>query len=132
MKTIIKSLVIVSIACISFAGFAADNNQTVLKSRKMVELAAADDWKALADAAKNCIDKKTNLAEANEWLDKSLTIKTTGYNLLVKGDYYMATNLPEKALESYVAAMKLILSENPNADLKELQGKITKAKEAKI
>ena len=93
----------------STAAIAKDSgsNKTVEKARKAVNQASNDDWMTYAESAEKCIKKNINLKEAGEWLDRSLAIKETAYNLKVKGLYYEKNNLPEKALEYYVKSLKV-------------------------
>ncbi len=83
------------------------SNKTVEKAREAVNNATNDDWMTYAKSAEKCIRKNVNLKEAAEWLDKSLAIKETAYNLKIKGLYYEKNNLPEKALEYYVKSLKV-------------------------
>ncbi len=98
----------------TFAGNKTDNNKTTIKARQAVEEAAPDDWYTFANSADRCIRKKVNLAEAKTWLQKSLDIKETPYNLAVMGDYYNLNNLPEKALDYYVKSLRVGLQEDIN------------------
>lgn len=93
---------------LSVAAFAkSGTDKTIAKARQAVELASPDDWKTYAESAEKCIKKNVNLKEAAEWLDKSISIKETAYNLKVKGLYYEKNNLPKQALECYVKSLKL-------------------------
>jgi hypothetical protein len=103
----------------------ANDDKLVEKARTAVSSASPDDWHTLATWAEKCIRKGVNLKEAAEWLDKSITIKETAFNLNVKGDYYVANKLPEKALESYIRSIELGRSEE-NFDVQAVQDKITK------
>src|SRR5690606_32720648 len=108
-NTVIAALLLFSLATASMAASVnkADDKEDkiTLKMRKSVSKASPDDWHTLAMAAEKCIKKGVNLAEAVEWLDKSIAIRETAYNLTVKGDYYKANRLPDKALEYYVKAI---------------------------
>jgi len=99
-------------------------DKTTAKARQTVADATPDDWYALAKAADMCIKKDKNLKEAASWLDESISIKETPYNLEVKGRYYEASNLPQKALGHYVKALQLGKSQDFYFDGKELQTKI--------
>ncbi len=90
------------------------NNKTAEKARQAVEEAAPDDWYTYAHSAERCIRKKVNLKEAKSWLDKSIQIKETPYNLAVMGDYFQKNNLPEKALEYYVKSLRVGLQDDIN------------------
>lgn len=91
-----------------------ENNKTTEKARQAVEEAAPDDWYTYAKSAERCIRKKVNLAEAKGWLERSLEIKETPFNLAVMGDYYQLNNIPETALEYYVKSLRVGLEEDIN------------------
>ena len=103
---------------VSAGAFAApkgtENNRTAEKARQAVEEAAPDDWYTYAQSAEKCIRKKVNLKEAKGWLERSIEIKETTYNLAVMGDYYEMNNLPEKALEYYVKSLRVGLEQDVN------------------
>ena len=110
---------------ISTATFANNNtDKTTQRAREAVENAAPDDWYTLAKAAEKCIEKQVNLKEAAEWLNKSLAIHETAYNLGIKGDYYVMNNLPEKALEYYGKSIRVGKMEDPSYMNAETQEKI--------
>ena len=77
------------------------------KAREAVADASPDDWYTLAESAKKCIDKGVNLKEAAVWLDQSIAIRETAYNLKLKGDYYLSNRLPERALEYYSKSIRV-------------------------
>jgi hypothetical protein len=99
-------------------------DKITLKTREAVSKASPDDWYTLAQAAEKCISKGVNLNEASQWLERSLEIKETSYNLCVKGDYYLANHLPEKALDYYVRGIKVGKEENDEFDVTAVQKKI--------
>lgn len=109
----------------SFANSNADD-KTVEKAREAVENASPDDWYTLAVNAEKCFKKNVNMQEAAKWLDRSIEIAETPYNMELKGDYYAMNRLPEKALDYYLKAMNLAKSDKGNADVAELQKKISK------
>ncbi len=90
------------------------DNKTVEKARLAVEEAAPDDWFTFAESAEKCMKKKVNLKEAKTWLDKSLRIKETPFNLAIMGDYYNMNKLPEQALEYYVKSLRVGLEQDIN------------------
>jgi len=106
-----------------FAG--KNDDKTVQKAREAVEQASPDDWHTLAKSAEKCFRKNVNLKEASKWLDKSIEIKPTVYNLGLKGDYYAMNKLPEKALEYYIKAMNVAKEADNYADVSDLQLKIS-------
>ncbi len=99
-------------------------DKTTLKARELVEEAAPDDWMTFAKAAEKCINKGVNLKEAAGWLDTSIEIKETAYNLELKGDYYVRNNLPDKALEYYIKTLKVGKEQDLNFDARDIQKKI--------
>ena len=121
--TLILSTILIGNHVFANPGFRDD--KTTFKARKAVEEAAPDDWLTLAKSAEACIKKNVNLKEAAEWIDKSLAIKETSYNLKVKGDYYLKNNLPNEAISTYILSLKKAHEENPNSDPTALQEKIT-------
>lgn len=129
MKTSnVKKFLSLSFVLLMFTATLAQANmvfdKAVEKAREAVENASPDDWYTLANSAEKLIRKNKNLKEANEWLDRSIEIKETVYNLTVKGDYYQANQLPDKALEYYVKAMNLAKSEDANANISDIQRKV--------
>ncbi len=110
---------------VSFGAFANNNtDKTTQRAREAVENAAPDDWYTLAKAAEKCIAKKVNLKEAAEWLNKSLAIHESAFNLKVKGDYYVHNLLPKKALEYYSKSIRVGKLEDPSYMDAETQDKI--------
>jgi hypothetical protein len=108
----------------------SQDSKAVQKAKEKVENAAPDDWETYAKGAEVLIRKNTNMKEASEWLDKSIEIKATSFNLELKGDYYMANNLPEKAMELYIMALKKGKEEDKNFRSLYLQEKIVAAQQA--
>lgn len=127
-KNVFKSfaMIIAVLVMFSSATYASSNDdKTVEKAREAVENASPDDWHTLAKSAEKCFKKNVNLKEAREWLDKSIEIKPTVYNLTLKGDYYKMNRLPDKALNYYIKAMKIAKEEDEHSmELTSLQRKI--------
>ena len=104
-KLFVCTLLLTALSVATFAKSGTD--KTIAKARQAVALASPDDWKTFAESAEKCIKKDVNLKEAAEWLDKSISIKETAYNLKVKGLYYEKNNLPTEALKCYVKSLKI-------------------------
>ena len=102
----------------------AKNDKTVAKARIAVENASPDDWKTYAKSAKMLIRKKSSMTEAKQWIEKSISIRETPFNLEVFGDYYVANEVPRKASEYYVKSMTKMREENPGCDISEIQAKV--------
>ena len=129
MKTLnvknLLSLGLVTALLLTFSiSFASTGSKAEEKAREAVENAAPDDWHTLAESAEKLMRNKKNLKEANEWIDRSIEIKETAYNHTLKGDYFQAVKMPEKALKYYVKAMQLAQEENKDADLSSIQQKV--------
>lgn len=108
MKSLAKILAAFILIAVTFAAASAAHtagDKAVNKAREMVANAGPDDWKTYALAAEKCIEKNSNMAEANEWIDKSLKINENPLNLRIKGDYFRKNNLEDKAIEMYVKAV---------------------------
>jgi len=134
MKKISIISIIILFVAFSFSSYAKDGKEkkVVAKFQETVDNAAPDDWYTLAECADICLRKKINCKEVSIWLDESLKIKETPFNLEVKGDYYVANNLPEKAGDYYLKAIFLGTEEDSNFDVSGLQTKIAKLVNLKI
>ena len=128
MKTLANVSFLVMAMMVSSFSFGANHfGKLTDKTREAVENAAPDDWETLAKAAHKCIRKNKNMKEAYSWLNKSLEIKTTAYNLEVKGDYYLQNKMPRKAMQYYIKSMKKAKEVNRDADNTKLQEKLLQA-----
>ncbi len=103
-----------------------NSDRTTKRARQAVEQASPDDWHTLAESAEQCIAKGVNLKEAAGWLNQSLAIKETVYNLQVQGDYYVKNQLPERALESYSKSIRVGKLNDPSYVSATTQAKIVK------
>ena len=119
---------IVILCGMSFSSQAFDgkNDKIMNKHREIINDLSPDDWYSLALSAETCIKKNIINKEVAEWIDRSLKIKKTAFNLEVKGDYYIKNKLPDKAGECYLEAIKVGIDEDHNFDSSELQEKIAK------
>lgn len=81
------------------------NSKLVENAKKAVKKADATDWETLAQSAEICFIKKENIEEAVQWINKSLEIKETAYNLEVKGDYLKSIGKRREAKELYYNAI---------------------------
>lgn len=102
------------------------SEKIMTKNRDIVQESAPDDWYTLALCAEQCIKKNIVNKEVAEWIDKSLEIKKSSFNLEIKGDYYMKNKLPKKAGEFYLEAIKVGLEEDNNFNFSDLQSKIAR------
>lgn len=100
------------------------DNKSVVKAKTAVENGAPDDWRLLAKQAKVLLRKKKDLGTAKEWIEKSIAIKKDVSNLELMGDYYALNDLPTQAMDYYSQCSKLLVNENPQADISLYQKKI--------
>jgi hypothetical protein len=128
MKKSTSFLMIVIVCVMSLSTYALDgkNEKIMNKHREIINDLSPDDWYTLASCAETCIKKDIINKEVAEWIDRSLKIKKTAYNLEVKGDYYIKNKLPDKAGECYLEAIKIGIDEDNDFDSSELQEKIAK------
>lgn len=123
-------LLVTAVAATSLRAADSKVDKTTFKARQAVEQATSEDWLTLAESAEICFQKNVNLREAADWIDKSISIRETSYNLEVKGDYYHASNLYEEALRYYVRSMKKGMEETPGFDTREIQAKIVEVRKS--
>ena len=124
----LKSILATAMAFVVLSGsmaFAKFDDRTTEKTRDAVENASPHDWYTLAISAEKCFKKKVNLKEASEWLDQSLAIAKTPFNLELKGDYYNDNRIPDKALEYYLQAMNAMKENDGEADITKIQKKVS-------
>lgn len=128
MKNFVSLLIMFCVGVVSFSGYASDgkNERILIKYRDIVNDSAPDDWFTLAECAELCMKKDIVNKEIAEWIDRSIEIKRTAYNLEIKGDYYVRNKLPEKAGSCYLEAIRIGLDEDNKFDVSELQSKIAK------
>jgi len=125
----IKTSVSLALTMVVLAGsfaFGRVEDRTTEKTREAVENASPHDWYTLATSAEKCFKKKVNLKQASDWLDQSLDIAETPFNLELKGDYFIDNRLPNRALDYYVRAMNAMKESDGKADITKLQKKISK------
>jgi hypothetical protein len=123
-KTMMTFLVVILVS--ASTTFAKAEDRTTEKAREAVENASPHDWYTLATSAEKCFKKKVNLKQASDWLDQSLEIAETPFNLELKGDYFIDNRLPNRALEYYVRAMNSMKENDGQSDITKLQKKIAK------
>lgn len=135
MKNSVKRTFRAGLVCLALAGttLAAEaagpkGNKAVQKAREMVEEAGTHDWLTLAKAAEKCFLVDQNLKEAYDWLQKSLEINETVYNLTLQGDYFLKNDLPRRAMSSYLKALDMGHRNIEEFDAQELEKKVWKVR----
>ncbi len=103
-----------------------DNSEDalILKTRNRAENARPDDWKTLADCARNLLDQRILCRESLTWLERSLTIDSNYYNLTIMGDYYRLSLDFTKANENYILAILAAQKEGRMDVISSIQWKI--------
>lgn len=129
MKNLIKSttLAIATVLLVSMSSFAGTKEKALEKATEAVEQGAPDDWKLLASQADYLIRKDAGLATAKEWLDQSMEIAQTSYNMEVMGDYYVKCHLPKEAAKFYIMSIdaRKVESKDATVDTSDIQDKLT-------
>ncbi len=98
------------------------------KARKAVASNFDNSWKVFAQSASMVIDQDIALEEAKEWLEASMKIQKTPFNLEVMGDYYIATGDKKTAIKYYYESLLLLKENTLDPDTGELQAKIWNAR----
>lgn len=126
MEKVTKVVLFLVLSGMWLTGFTADdkNERIVSKYREVINESSPDDWYTLATCAKQCMKKDILNKEVAEWIDRSLEIKRTAYNLEIKGDYYILNRLPEEAGNFYLEAIRVGLEDDPDFDPSGIQSKI--------
>ena len=126
-KSLLAVLVLLS-ALVVNAHIYDGKDKILNKARKAVASNFDNSWKVFAQSASMIIDKGVALEEAREWLEASLKIQKTPFNLEVMGDYYFATGDNKTAIKYYYESILLLKETTLNPDTGPLQAKIWKAR----
>lgn len=128
----IKTRILALAMLVTFASVNAtslDGDEKVIaKARKAVERTQGNNWKVFATSANMVIEKKIALTEAKKWLDASMKIQETPFNLEIMGDYYRASGDNRKAMSYYVKSIVLLKTLSTNPKTERIQAKIWKSR----
>jgi len=106
ITTIFRSAALALLVLVSqSAAFAGTNPDLVSRAKKAVA-SSPNDWYILATSADVCLEQHSNLSEAKEWIEKSLSMEENAYTYEVMGDYYLENDEPVKAMEYYILSLK--------------------------
>lgn len=108
--------------------FNAGKDKVLIKARKAVAGNFDNNWKVFAQSAQMIIEEGVALEEAKSWLDTSLKIQKTPFNLEVMGDYYFTKGDKASAIKYYLESLVLLKETNLNPDTGFLQAKIWKSR----
>jgi len=98
------------------AKFAIEGNMEGLAAqiRESVSKAKADDWGAYMNAAQFMFENKLDAKEASAMIDKSIQIKETWRNLMVKGDMLAAEKKTADAIAAYTKGIERASDDESN------------------
>lgn len=129
MKNSIKLFAIALIATVTVSTSSfASNEKTINDTAVAVDVEAKKDWILLAKQSEYLMNRNSHLSTAKVWLEESLEIKETAYNLELMGDLHFKNNEGKQAIIYYIKAMEALKTENPLVDTASLQDKIVQAK----
>ena len=96
----------------------------ILKHSEAVDKAKPKDWKTPALCANDIVTQRIKSTEALEWVNKSIEIKETVFNRVVKGDYFVVNDEIEKAQKEYIRAINLARETGKNEMIPGIQWKV--------
>ncbi|MEM9324515.1 MAG: hypothetical protein AAGA85_02620 [Bacteroidota bacterium] len=106
-----------------------DSKDKVIKeAREAVATNYDNNWKVFAKSAQMVLERNVALDEAKEWIDASIQVKETPFNLELMGDYYLAKGDNVQAMDYYVQSLILLKETSIAPDTDGLQSKIWKAR----
>lgn len=91
-------------------------NKVLASARTAIAEAKPDDWRTPYRAAAFCLDTNVNLDEANGWLDKSIAVKETMYNLTAKARMLAMNGKKADAIALAKKAIAVGKAADPKAD----------------
>ncbi len=126
-KSLLAVLVLLS-AIVVNAHVYTGKDKVLNKARKAVASNFDNSWKVFAHSASLIIAEDIALEEAKEWLEASLKIQKTSFNLEVMGDYYFTMGDKKSAIKYYHESLLLLKETTLNPDTGQLQAKIWNAR----
>ncbi|MGL1885903.1 MAG: hypothetical protein OCD76_05255 [Reichenbachiella sp.] len=129
MKVSIKLFAIALIASVtvSSSSFAATSKPLPYIVTETVDETAKGDWMLLAKKSEYLMNKNSHLSTAKEWLEQSIEIKETAYNLELMGDYYQRSNNEKEAVAYYIRAIEAMKVDDAHVNTEAIQTKIVNA-----
>ena len=128
MKRSLMAVLVILSALVASAHTYDGKDRVLDKARKAVASNFDNNWKVFAKSASLVIGEGVGLEEAKEWLEASLSVQKTPFNLEVMGDYYFAIGDRNAAVKYYHQSLLLLKENNLNPDTGNLQVKIWKAR----
>ena len=105
-----------------------EKDKIISQARKLAKEADQGDWFSYALAADKCIRIGENLEEARKWIEQSTSIKETGYNLSIEGDFFMKKGDLFRAIESYERSLAIGSLNEEGFDPAKVQTKLMRAR----
>ncbi|NLR94276.1 tetratricopeptide repeat protein [Flammeovirga agarivorans] len=125
MKTLFISLFISVFAMNVFAEIPEESkNSESAKLVKMVKEADVNDWETYTKAALYSINWNADLELAKEWIDHAIALDKNHKTLEVLGDYYLRIGEHSQALNLYMKALEINVTEIDKIAKDRLQRKI--------
>jgi len=120
---------IIAILFISTGLFAYDGNkdaaeESLLKHKTIISKAKDRDWKTYAECANAMVTKRICNTEILNWINKSISIKETVFNHVVKGDYFVVEGKITEAKNEYIRAIELAMKNGKEDEVSDIQWKI--------
>lgn len=127
-----KIRIIFATAVMMFAGISvlyADGNdanieEMIEKHQQKVDLASDKDWKTPAQCAFELMQHGITSKEIAAWINRSISIKGTVFNHVVKGDYLVKTGKFQEAKSEYIEAVRIAQAEGKTNEIAAIQWKI--------
>jgi len=94
------------------------------KPSKITFTAKPKDWKTPALCANDLITQRIKSVDALDWISKSIEIKETVSNRVIKGDYYVMNEEIDKAQNEYIKAINLARETGKSEMIPDIQWKV--------
>jgi hypothetical protein len=99
-------------------------DMAVRKAKIKAAKAGIRDWKTLAGCAGILLSKGISTDEVLSWIERSIALRESSYNLGLLGDFYRAKLDFARSKDCYLRALMLAQSENDNEAIRSIQLKL--------
>lgn len=113
-----------SIVSVYAEGNEVNEEKFIAQNQHKVERAAENDWKTPAECAEALVSKRIWNKIALEWINKSIDIRETVYNRIVKGDFLVLTGKIKEGQKEYIRAIELAKETGNNSEIGHIQWKM--------
>lgn len=101
-----------------------DEEAFIARQEERIASTSYHDWKTYADCVRALVERRIKTEEALQWIDHSIEIRETIYNLEIKGDYLVLSGQVREGQKHYVRAIELAREEGKAHKVGEIQWKI--------